>query len=553
MEQLINKLMALPKETEWVEFKVNRYVAQELGEYISALSNSARLHGKTKGYLVFGIEDETHAVAGTSLKPKQVKVGNEELENWLATQLSPRIDFKIHEFFYLGKRIVLFEIDAAQNIPVKFKGTAYVRVGTYKKKLPDFPEKERKIWLKTPERDWSAEICKEAAIFDLDGNAVVRARIEYKKKNPRLSEEVDSWDDETFLNKARITIDGRITNAAIILLGKPEASHHLSPALAQISWILQEDKDTPPKDYEHFTPPFLLNVDRIFEKVRNLKYRYLPDGTLFPIEITQYDPWVIREALHNCIAHQDYSLRGRVNVIEMPDSLIFSNMGSFIPGDIETVIRRNSPPEIYRNPFLAQAMVNLNMIDTIGSGIKKMYQIQKLRYFPMPDYDLSDSRRVEVRIQGKILDPNYTRMLINKTDLDLLTVILLDKVQKRISVSRQEAQYLRNQGLIEGRYPNLYVSSHVASIVGEKARYIKDKGLDDSHYQELVLAFIREYSSATREDIDVLLMDKLPDILSQEQKKNRINRLLSKTMAKENKLIANIGSKRASKWVLVKD
>ena len=117
-----------------------------------------------------------------------------------------------------------------------------------------------------------------------------------------------------------------------------------------------------------------MNVERVLAKVRNLRYRYLPDETLFPTEVDQYDPWVIREALHNCIAHQDYELRGRISIVETPDELIFTNVGSFIPGDVEKVIVQDSPPEIYRNPFLATAMVNLNMIETIGGGIKKMFR-----------------------------------------------------------------------------------------------------------------------------------------------------------------------------------
>ena len=179
-----------------------------------------------------------------------------------------------------------------------------------------------------------------------------------------------------------------------------------------MTWILK-DEDNIEKDYEHFGPPFILNIDKLFNKVRNLKYRYLPDGTLFPIEITQYDPWVIREALHNCIAHQDYELRGRINVVESPDDLIFSNMGSFIPGSIEEVIKMDAPLEQCRNHHLARAMVNLNMIDTIGSGIKKMFLTQRQRFFPLPDYDLSRPDRVVVTIQGKILDENYTRLLIS--------------------------------------------------------------------------------------------------------------------------------------------
>jgi len=132
MERLLSDLRALPKETEWIEFKVDKYEPQELGEYISALSNAACLHSKERGYLVFGVHDGTHDVVGTHFKPSQKKVGNEELENWLVTQLNPRVDFKMHEFESSVKRVVIIEIDSAYNVPVKFKGIAYIRVGSFK-------------------------------------------------------------------------------------------------------------------------------------------------------------------------------------------------------------------------------------------------------------------------------------------------------------------------------------------------------------------------------------------------------------------------------------
>lgn len=266
---------------------------------------------------------------------------------------------------------------------------------------------------------------------------------------------------------------------------------------------------------------------------------------------------MIREALHNCIAHQDYSLRGRVNVVEKPDELILTNLGSFIPGDIDTVIKLDAPPEFYRNPFLANAMVNLNMIDTIGSGIRKMFQLQRNRNFPLPDYDLSDRDKVVVKIQGKVLDENYTQLLVEHTDLDLATVILLDKVQKGAKISKDEHKFLKSKSLVEGRYPNLFVSSKIASIIAsitdEKSRYIKYRGLDDTHYQELVVSFIEQYGQASREDIDSLLMNKLPDVLSDQQKFNKISRLLSNVMAKKLNLIRNIGSRKFPVWVLTEE
>lgn len=248
-------------------------------------------------------------------------------------------------------------------------------------------------------QDWSAELIEQASLADLDVDALVFARAQYRQKHPQQAAEIDRWDDATFLNKAKLSVRGTMTRAGLLLLGKPETTHFLAPAQARITWILNDAKNQP-KDYQHFDPPFLLASDRLFQKIRNLTVRHLPGGTLFPQEVTQYDTWVMRETLHNCIAHQDYTLAGRIIVVESPDTLLFENLGSFIPGSVEEMIRSDAPPEVYRNPFLPQAMDNLNMIETIGSGIKRMFTRQRERSFPMPDYELGNPKKVAVRLTG---------------------------------------------------------------------------------------------------------------------------------------------------------
>lgn len=251
----------------------------------------------------------------------------------------------------------------------------------------------------------------------------------------------------------------------------------------------------------------------------------------------------------NCIAHQDYALRGRINVVELPDELLFTNMGSFIPESVETVIEQDSPPELYRNPFLASAMVNLKLIDTQGGGIKKMFMMQRNRFFPLPEYDLNDPEKVKVRIYGKILDKKYTQTLINHTDLDLKAVICLDKVQKRKRLSEQEYKFIKSKQLVEGRYPNLFVSSHIAAVTGDKTAYIRNRAFDDSHYKKMIISFLTEYGSASRKDIDNLLLDKLSDALDEQQKKNKVRNLIY-ALAKRDNSIVNKGSSAKPHWVL---
>lgn len=552
---LLDRLRAEPRESEWLEFKANRFEPHTLGEYISALANSACILGKPRAYLVFGIEDGSHAVVGTTFDPSAETVkgkdgkNNQLLPLWLSLGLQPNVGVDIHSLTYHGQHVVVFEIHPALDQPVKFYGTAYIRDGSSKTELSRYPEKQRQIWHRRV--DWSAQICERATLSDLDPIAIDKARTEYKTKFPAKVADVDGWDNTTFLNKAKLTIHGAVTNAALLLLGLPESTSLLSPAVARITWLLKNERNED-QDYEHFEPPFLLNVDKVLARIRNLTVRELPSGTLFPLELSQYDPWVIREALHNCIAHQDYGLRGRIQVVETPQGLTLTNVGGFLPGRVEDVIEQDAPLEIYRNPFLAEAMVNLNMIDTQGGGIKRMFQAQRKRFFPMPDYDLSQPERVVVSLQGRILDEAYTRLLMARTDLDLSTIMLLDRVQKNQVIPASDSKRLKAANLVGGRYPNLIVGAAIAAVTGQKAKHIRDSGFDSQHYRDLIVKIIREHSPVMRKDIDDLLLSKLPDVLSEKQKLTKIHNLLYE-LSHELKLIKNVGSRRYPQWVLLNE
>ena len=548
LKKILDDLRALPKETEWFDFKEakNSFDFGKLGKFFSALSNEANLKGKECGWLIFGVKDRDREIVGTQYRSDKSKL--DSLKSEVANHTTNRITFmEIHELLLSEGRIIMFQIPAApKGIPTAWQGHYYGREGESINAL-SLQEIEL-IRNQVKQDDWSAQICSEATIENLDSEAISKARKEYKQKYPQKADEVDGWDDLTFLNKAKVTIEGGITRTAVILLGKEESEHFISPSVAKLTWILK-DSNNIEKDYEHFGPPFILNNGRVFTKIRNLKYRYLPDETLFPTEINQYDPWVIREALHNCIAHQDYELGGKINILENPDELIFDNVGSFIPGNVETVITQDSPPEIYRNSFLAQAMVNLNMIDTIGGGIKKMFKTQMQRFFPLPDYDLTQPARVIVKIPGSVLNENYTKLLIKNAEMDLFTVMLLDKVQKRIRLSKDEHTFLKSKKLVEGRYPNLFVSSQIAAITEEKAKYIKYRAFDDQHYKDMIIAFVKRYGSASRKDIDELLFKHLSPALHERQKRNKIRNLLY-AMSKKDKSIENKGTSRKPKWIL---
>lgn len=231
---LFDRLWAESRESEWLEFKGNHFEPHPLGEYISALANSACLLGRPRAYLVFGIEDGTHAVVGTRFDPAAVVAkGNQLLPLWLSQHLQPNIGYEIHPFEYRGQRVVMFEIHPAYDRPVKFDGTAYIRDGTSKTELSKYPEKERQIWNRR--MDWSAQACERATLDDLDPAAIAKARAEYKAKFPKKSTDVDGWDDAVFLNKTKLTYRGGVTHAALLLLGREESSILLAPAVARMS------------------------------------------------------------------------------------------------------------------------------------------------------------------------------------------------------------------------------------------------------------------------------------------------------------------------------
>lgn len=563
MLDVLEQLRGDAMESATVEFKSNLSDPKAIGEYISALANSAALERHARAWLAWGVEDGTHAVKGTTFDPFGAKgEGNQSLIMWLQHQTSPRADFRFHAVPHPDGKVILLEIHPARSAPIAFQGTRFVRVDSHKVKLADHADKEARLWEALGvKQDWTGEIVPLATLEDLDPDAIdfARARfIDYLIRNEpdtsrhdRIRAEAVAWDVSTLLNKAHVTKQGRITRAALLLLGRDESAHFLAPADAKISWILR-DSGNRAVSSQHFGLPFLRTTEEVFRRIRNLQVEHMPDGSLFPTPVSQYDPWVIREALHNCIAHQDYALGGKVNVVEFPDRLVFTNLGSFLPPSVEWMLEHQSPPEHYRNQWLIDAMVRLRMIDQIGSGIRRMYETQRERFFPLPDFvidvDSMSNPRVEVAISGKILDMKYTQALMHAADLDLLQVLLLDRVQKGHSLTAKEAKALRSAGLIEGRAPNYLISSKVADWTAQKARYIRNRGFDDGYYKQLVVEYLQRYEKASRKELDDLLLPKLPEVLDTDQKANKIRNLLQ--AMRRAALIERRGSKNEPEWRL---
>lgn len=534
-------------ENEVVEFKQagNDYDSDKIGEYFSALSNEANLRGVDRAWLVFGVHNKSRAVVGTDYRLDLERLQSQKGQ--IAQSTEPSITFReIHVLKHPAGRVILFEIPPApRGIPIAWKGHYYARAG--ESRAPLGLDKLDEIRQQTLQADWSAQIIADASLADLDETALSKARESFAKKyaNRFDANEVMNWPLATFLDRAHVTQNGAITRSALLLLGKPESAWRLSPHPAQLTWKL----DGPERAYEHFGPPFLLSTTQLYQRIRNIQLRLLPQDELLPVEVSKYDQKIVLEALHNCIAHQDYSRNGRVVVIEQPDKLIFESEGRFFEGEPEDYLEGNKVPRRYRNPFLAQAMAELNMIDTMGYGIHDMHARQARRYFPMPDYDLSEAGAVRLTIYGSVVDPAYSRLLIQKTDLPLVDVLALDRVQKKLPVPDAAAARLRKAGLIEGRKPNLFVSASVAKATASLEDYLRTRGQDDAFYLKLITDYLAMKGEASRADINKLLLDKLSEALSEKQKAIKVSSLLTKLRRKET--IVNVGSDTASCWKLV--
>jgi ATP-dependent DNA helicase RecG len=545
--QKLTELRSLPAETEVVEFKEakNSFDFTKLGKYFSALCNEANLKGKKEAWLVFGVENNHRNIVGSQFRNNN-RPFLDSLKGEIANKTTYRITFtEIYELNLPEGRVVMLQVPAAPlGLPVSFEGHYYGRDGEELSPL-NLEEIER-IRRQSAISDWTAITC-SATINELDETAIAKARQNFRVKNPRLADEMEQWDTITFLTKTKLLVAGELTRSAILLLGMPEAVVHLSPLQPQISWVLY-NKDKVERDYQHFEPPYILAVDDVYAKIRNLKYRYLKDGTLFPEEIDQYDAKNIKEALSNCIAHMDFTLGGRISVAENEEGYIsFTNPGTFLPGSVEEVLKSEEPPSFYRNTHLAKTMESFNMIDSIGSGIKRMYRVQRERYFPMPDYDFSGNK-VKLTLTGKVLDMEYARVLARNPELSLDEIILLDKVQKRKELADADVRKLKAKNLIEGRKPNYHISVSVAEKTEQKADYIKARGFKDDHYKAMIIEFIDKYGSASKEDIDKLVLDLLPKVLDDRQRSNKVRNLIY-AMSKRDKTIKNSGTARYPKWI----
>lgn len=540
-------------ENEVVEFKKaeRNFDTDDLGKYFSALSNEANLRGLDFAWLIMGYHEPSHTIIGTTFKNSEE--GLNKLKYDIGLNSTDKLTFRdIIPISVEGKRLLMFKIPAApRNIVVKWKGIAYGRNG--ESLIPLNESKSDEIRYQSPRPDWSAELVPTATIGDLDELALATARIMYKKVHSSTipAREVDGWTTEEFLCHSEMMRDGKLTRAAILLLGNPLALQKIHPANAQITWVWK-DKDGNVVDYEHFSIPYILTVDKIFGKIRNKTMRELPGGTLFPDTMKQYEDYSIREALHNCIAHQDYTLGGRITVVENEGYLFYSNKGSFIPKTIEKVLKNKGPQSEYRNTCLAHGMVHFNMIDTVGRGIPKMFNEQRRRFFPMPEYEIdTENKSVSVTIYGISSNDEYTDLLKSDSSLSLMECLWLDAVRRHKPITKEAAKHLKERNLIEGKAARYNIALSVAQKTQQVGHYTKETGLKKDAMVKLVLQLASNAGSAgfRRSDVFELLEQSLPAQMNKNQKLNYLTNML-KSMQASGWLTTNDTCKR---WIITKE
>ena len=514
---------------EWKEFKnmKNSFCGDERNDVISYVSAIANMEG---GCLVIGVHDKTLEIVGT------------DTYNYDRQKAILRLTERCTNLSSEGLDIEEFVTDDTKKV------VWIIHIPKHKPKLPVYAH--RKAWQRiedslvelTPERlnvildepliidtDWSAVIVPNATIDDLDEVAIAKAKVMFKKVHSRIpAAEVNAWSTEEFLSNAGVMIDGGITRAAIILLGKPVSVFKLRPAVVRVTWSLRDENEDV-VDYEHFTVPFILTVDQILAKVHNLTMREMPGGTMFPDVMQQYDDYSMREVLHNCIAHQDYTLQERINLVENPGFLYYANGGSFIPGSLQKALTTHGPQRHYRNECLCNAMVNFNMIDIVGRGIRKIFNEQWKRRFPMPDYEIdAEKKEVAVRLYGNAINEKYTKLLKENKDLSFEDCLLLDAVQKGHQLNEIDAQNLLSRGLIEVQDNHYYISLDVARKTNQVSEYTKSKGLEKQKLIQMILQYLKNAGEegSKRDGIYEYLKDVLPSNKTEEQKLRTLGDLL---------------------------
>lgn len=383
---LISELRAQPKETEWVEFKVNDAGPQSIGEYISALSNSAALLGKSFAYMIWGVRDEDHALVGTSFHPGSTKKGNEELENWLLRQLQPKLDFSFFEVAVDGVRAIVLEVPPASGQPTRFSGEEYVRVGSYKKKLRDFPDKERALWRRFDQVPFESGV----AVDRVDGPKVLQL-LDYPAYFDLLERPLP--EDRGGILSA-LSDDGLIrpsdaggwdvTNLGAILFAKElKELRPLRRKAVRVVLYRGNDRTRAIREQEG-AKGYASGFEGLVSFINGLLPSNEVVGQALRKVVPMFPGLAVRELVANALIHQDFSVTGAGPMIEIfDDRLEITN-----PGEPLVDTRRfvDTVPQS-RNETLAALMRRFRICEERGSGIDRVVSEVELFQLPAPLFE----------------------------------------------------------------------------------------------------------------------------------------------------------------------
>lgn len=559
----LDELRRLPTETEWLEFKraEHTFSFDQMAQYVSALANEANLHRRDEGWLVMGIDDKL--VPATGLRPA---IGTEfarsptelnRIRESVAAQTAPPVVLHPPQELHVARhdgtlaRVLLWRIPAApRGVPVACKGHYWGRNG---ERLCGLPlHKLDTLRAQSILHDWSAAVVAQDWAL-LSAPAIARARELYARRyagKPDMVAEMRAQTDRQFLHSLRLAVGGGLTRAALVLLGQPEAASLLGGPTPRISWQLQDHLGHP-VTHQHFGLPLLSAIDALVARIRIIEIHILPPREVAPLNLPNYDDWVLREALHNCVAHQDYTQGGRILVTEGPDTLRFFNYGEFLPGSLDKVLQAQQPEQRYRNACLADAMVELDLMETLNRGVKGMFRKQMERFFPLPDYDIeAQPACVSVTLYGRVLDKSYVDALMTNGDLSLEDAVLLDQIQKGRQPPAASLRRLRAKGLVEGRSPRLRISAQLAVATGQEVAYLDQKGPSVPDCQRAVRELLA-MAPQSRAKIDERMLPGLALWIPETAKRRKFIKELLGQMARQG-TIRNIGKPtRGAVWALV--
>lgn len=539
---LVDGLLAERSDVPWLELRrLPHEPWSKLGESLSAVGNGAALARRPFGYVVVGVDPESRDVVGERRHAGEGREREPGVLSWFKSTLKDA-SVSRHVVDHPGGRVVLYQVVSASGRPLRFLGRAFVVADGRTTSLERYESWEAALWRRPG--DWSAEVVEGATSGDLDPTAVERARVAYLAPRPALQRDAQGWDDAEFLERARLTRKGAITRAALLLLGRSHAADLLAPAVPQLTWVLRDESEVV-VEQAHHELPFFSAVDDLLGRIRNALLAPAPG--LEP-GLRQYDPGSLREAILNAVAHQDYELGGWIHVVETADRLVVTNPARLTSADLDRVVEQGAAGDAVQNPYLARVMARLGLLDLGGGGVRRLFRRQWARGMPLPDIEALGLERVRVTLHGRAFDPAFAPLARAHPTLEMELVRSLDRIQKGGYVVPEVRRELRSRGLVEGKEPITVLAGSFARAADVTAAPGSPLGPGNRHLREAVLRLVRARRSATRADINALLLPRLPASLSERQRRTKVDNVV-KSLARAGAIV-NGGSRRYPRWTL---